>query len=166
MSTKKILRKKDKHDKKQKPKQWLNPNNYGVYLHIIADTLGSVGVITSSIIIHYTGWVTADPICSFFMSVLIFISVIPLLKSSASTLLQFLPEERQKKINKAVPKITQLEGVVAVGNLHFWTYSRDSIVGTIHVQISEGGSEQKILRNVQEILFHAGIKNVTVQLTY
>jgi hypothetical protein len=43
----------------------------GVFLHILADTLGSVGVILSSILIHYFGWMIADPICSMFIATLI-----------------------------------------------------------------------------------------------
>ena len=44
----------------------------GVLLHVIADTLGSVGVIISSLIIHQYGWMIADPVCSIFISILIF----------------------------------------------------------------------------------------------
>ncbi|KAK7100994.1 hypothetical protein V1264_023848 [Littorina saxatilis] len=43
----------------------------GVFLHILADTLGSVGVIISSILIYYFGWMIADPICSMFIATLI-----------------------------------------------------------------------------------------------
>jgi Co/Zn/Cd efflux system component len=43
----------------------------GVFLHILADTLGSVGVIISSGLIHQFGWMAADPICSLFIAVLI-----------------------------------------------------------------------------------------------
>lgn len=43
----------------------------GVFLHILADTLGSVGVIISSGLIHYFGWMIADPICSMFIATLI-----------------------------------------------------------------------------------------------
>lgn len=43
----------------------------GVFLHILADTLGSVGVIISSGLIHYFGWMVADPICSMFIATLI-----------------------------------------------------------------------------------------------
>lgn len=45
----------------------------GVLLHVLADTLGSVGVIISSLIIHQYGWMVADPVCSIFISVLIFL---------------------------------------------------------------------------------------------
>jgi zinc transporter 5/7 len=88
----------------------------GVYLHVLADTLGSVSVIVSyeffisspmqyrpsslsshdcsqisSIFVHYWGIMIADPICSFLLSLMIFGSVIPLLKKSAATLLQTTP---------------------------------------------------------------------------
>ena len=43
----------------------------GVFLHILADTLGSVGVIISSGLIYFFGWMIADPICSMFIATLI-----------------------------------------------------------------------------------------------
>ena len=49
----------------------ITPCFTGVFLHILADTLGSVGVIISSGLIHYFGWMIADPICSMFIAVLI-----------------------------------------------------------------------------------------------
>ena len=46
-------------------------SSLGIFLHILADTLGSVGVIISSALIHQYGWMLADPICSMFIAVLI-----------------------------------------------------------------------------------------------
>ena len=43
----------------------------GIFLHILADTLGSVGVIVSSILIQNFGWMLADPVCSMFIAILI-----------------------------------------------------------------------------------------------
>jgi len=43
----------------------------GVFLHILADTLGSIGVIVSSLLIRYHGWMVADPICSMLIAGLI-----------------------------------------------------------------------------------------------
>ncbi|GBN64700.1 putative zinc transporter protein DDB_G0291141 [Araneus ventricosus] len=52
-----------------------NPGNsqimHGVFLHILADTLGSVGVIVSAILMSQFGWMIADPICSMFIATLI-----------------------------------------------------------------------------------------------
>jgi zinc transporter 5/7 len=43
----------------------------GVFLHILADTLGSVGVIISSLLIRFFDWHIADPICSVIIALLI-----------------------------------------------------------------------------------------------
>ena len=83
-------------------------NMYGVYLHVIADALGSVSVIISSLLIQYFNWKIADPICSFGISVLIFVGGLPLLKNSASTLLQCTPSSFESKMSKCLSKVTNV----------------------------------------------------------
>ena len=41
-----------------------NANMHGVFLHVLADTLGSAGVIVSSLLIRMYGWYLADPVAS------------------------------------------------------------------------------------------------------
>ena len=65
---------------------------YGVFLHVLADTLGSVGVIISCYLIKYYGLLIADPICSGIISILILMSLYPLLKSTSSILLNETPK--------------------------------------------------------------------------
>jgi zinc transporter 5/7 len=72
---------------------------------VLADTLGSVGVIISTLLIEWFGWIIADPICSFCLSVLIMASVVPLLKASATTLLQCTPPEMEHKIEKCCKEV-------------------------------------------------------------
>lgn len=45
----------------------------GVFLHILADTLGSIGVIASAIMMQNFGLMIADPICSILIAILIVI---------------------------------------------------------------------------------------------
>lgn len=77
----------------------------GVFLHVLADTLGSVFVIISTILIQLFGWQWVDPLCSLILSVLILGSVIPLLKSSASTLLQSVPEEMSEEMECSLEEV-------------------------------------------------------------
>lgn len=65
----------------------------GVFLHILADTLGSVGVIISALLMSNFGLMIADPLCSMFISLLIVISVYPLLSESGAILMQRQPRE-------------------------------------------------------------------------
>ena len=77
----------------------------GVFLHVLADTLGSVGVIVSSLLIEQFGLFIADPVCSLFIAVLIFLSVIPLLKDSSLVLLQRTPVEIEKSLSYILSKV-------------------------------------------------------------
>lgn len=77
----------------------------GVFLHVLADTLGSVGVIISTILIRQFGWLIADPICSLFIATLIFLSVIPLMKDACEVLLLRSPPENEKDLNSALEKV-------------------------------------------------------------
>ena len=137
-----------------------NANMKGVFLHILADTLGSVGVIISSLLIQLFGWYISDPICSLFISIMIFLSVLPLLKDSAMTLLLQTPSHVQYEL---LDRILQLDQVISFSNEHFWKLS-SSIVGTIHVQITNEGDEQRVTSQVQAILKEADMDTIAVQV--
>ena len=77
----------------------------GVFLHVLADTMGSVGVIVSTLLIENFGWNIADPICSLFIATMIFLSVIPLLKETGVILLLRSPREINDALHKALDKV-------------------------------------------------------------
>ena len=77
----------------------------GIFLHILADTMGSVGVIISSLLIRFFGWHIADPICSMIIAVLISISVIPLLRDTIGILMQRQPKSLDKKLPEVYKKV-------------------------------------------------------------
>jgi zinc transporter 5/7 len=64
-----------------------------VFLHILADTLGSVGVIISAILMWLFDWMIADPICSIFIAIMISLSVWGLISESVQILMQRQPKE-------------------------------------------------------------------------
>ena len=63
-----------------------NENIYGLFLHVLADTLGSIGVIVSTYLAK-RGYLFADPACAMLVSIMIFVSVVPLIKMSCCSLL-------------------------------------------------------------------------------
>lgn len=58
-----------------------------ISMFISQDTLGSVGVIVSTILIQFYGWTGFDPIASLFIAILIAASVIPLVIDTGRVLL-------------------------------------------------------------------------------
>lgn len=138
---------------------------HGVFLHILADTLGSVGVIISAILMSQFGWMIADPICSIFIAALVALSVIPLLKSSGGILMQRTPVELEKQLPAAYQRIMQIDGVYSVQDPHFWTLCTNNYVGTIKVEVKPNGDPKLIQFHVHSIFNQINV-NVIVQTDF
>ena len=141
-------------------------NMQGVFLHIMADTLGSAGVIVSTLLIQWFGWTGFDPIASLFIAVLIVMSVIPLIRQSASVLMLELSDPVVNQVEGTVEEIKKLEGVTEVSNYRFWPNEAETVVGSLHVLVNENANHQEIRRNVSEIFSKQvdGLKEICVQV--
>eukprot|EP00899_Mesostigma_viride_P000998 jgi/Mesvir1/1089/Mv17601-RA.1 len=140
-------------------------NMQGIFLHVLADTLGSVGVIASSLLIKYKGWTLTDPLCSLFVSALIVSSVIPLLKSSAEVLLQRVPRgETGARIRSALAKLPTIPGVRDVRRAHFWSHTPSATVGSLQLLVEAHVDQQQMLALVTSMFHDAGIEHMVVQI--
>ncbi|AYO41332.1 Zinc transporter 5 [Malassezia restricta CBS 7877] len=108
-------------------------NMLGLYLHVMADTLGSVGVIISTILIHYFHWTGFDPIASLLIGIMILGSVVPLVIDSGRILCLELDNNDQEALQLALEKIAAHPIVSAYSSAHFWPLDGETIVGTIHI---------------------------------
>ncbi|XP_045102781.1 zinc transporter 5-like isoform X3 [Portunus trituberculatus] len=142
----------------------VNANMQGVFLHIMADTLGSVAVIVSSLLIDWYGWLVADPICSLVLASLILASVLPLLKESASILILRIPVGSEENTRKCIDKILEIEHVESCKDPRFWHHAGDSLVATVTVQCRSEATEQRIIHSVTGILQEAGFSQVSVEV--
>ena len=100
----------------------------GVFLHILADTLGSVGVIVSAILMHLFGWMIADPICSIFIAILIAISVGSLVSESVAILMQRQPKELDQKLPECYNKVKR-EYILLIFFFKFISYDHKCLAG-------------------------------------
>ena len=110
-------------------------NVKGAYLHMAADTLVSVGVVASGIIITYTGWSIIDPIIGLGIAVIIIVSTWGLLHDSLRLSLDGVP------VGIDAQKIQQLimeqPGVENCHHLHIWALSTTETALTAHVVIDD-----------------------------
>jgi zinc transporter 5/7 len=93
---------------------------HGIFLHILADTLGSVAVVISTIFVHYSGWSGYDPLASCFIAILIFASAVPLVTSTAKSLLLTLPADTEYNVRETLAGVSTLRGVVSYTVPKFW----------------------------------------------
>lgn len=103
----------------------------------MADTLGSVGVIISTILINIYGWTGFDPIASMFIAVLIAASVFPLVMDTGRVLALDLGG-KEGEVENALREVNGVVGVQSYSDAKFWPLEQGRIVGSIHVQIMPG----------------------------
>lgn len=123
-----------------------NENMHGIFLHILADTLGSVAVVISTLLIHFYGWAGFDPLASCLIAILIFASAIPLVTSSARTLLLTVPEDTEFDLREALAGISVLRGVVGYAVPKFWLEEGEErkVLGVIHVVAAKGADMEDV----------------------
>ncbi|XP_067639932.1 zinc transporter 7 [Eurosta solidaginis] len=138
----------------------------GVFLHILADTLGSVGVIVSAVLMQMFGWMIADPICSIFIALLIAMSVLGLIKESILILMQRQPSALDRALPQCYQKVTGLAGVYAVQDPHFWTLCSDFYVGAIKLEVSKNVDPKYVVTHARMIFESVGVKQIYIQLDY
>ncbi|KAG0725124.1 Zinc transporter 7 [Chionoecetes opilio] len=138
----------------------------GVYLHILADTLGSVGVIVSSILMYLFGWMIADPICSLFIAVLILVSVLGLLRNSVEILMQRQPRELDEVLPNCFYKIRALPGVFSVQEPRFWTLCSGQYIGNVKLEVSGAADPRYLTQQARAIFSSVGVTQIYIQLDY
>lgn len=136
----------------------------GVFLHIVADTLGSVGVIISAILMQKYDLMIADPICSMLIALLIGVSVVPLLRESIGILMQRTPPSLDHALPECYQRVQHLQGVYNLQEPHFWTLCTDVYIGTLKLLVAPDSDTRWILSQTHNIFTQIGVRQLYVQI--
>ena len=140
-------------------------NVEGAFQHVIADLLGSVGVIVSAILIMAFQWQIADPILSVVIAVLIVYNTRRLILSVLNVLLEGSPERID--VYKLCHDIEEMEGVTLIHDVHVWTITSGNEAFTAHVLLDPAfqGELDGLIKRMQDLLHREyGIGHVTIQV--
>ena len=140
-----------------------NLNVHGAWLHVLSDTLGSVGAILAGILIAAFGWNLADPLISALIAALIVYSSWRLLAESVSVLMESAP--RSIDVDRVRDALSGVSGVRSVHDLHVWciTSGMDSL--SAHLVIEDGPTHIEILTEARHLLAtQFGVHHVTLQI--
>lgn len=137
-------------------------NVKGAYMHMAADTLVSVGVVVSGIVIMYTGWSIVDPIIGLGIAAIIVISTWGLLRDSLRLSLDGVPAWIEAQ--KIQQLITSQPGVKDCHHLHIWAISTTEIALTAHVVIEDITQMEEIKHRIKKVLEEAGIHHATLEI--
>jgi cobalt-zinc-cadmium efflux system protein len=138
-------------------------NIKGAYLHMLSDTLVSVGVVISGIIIIYTNAFWIDPTISIVIAVVILWSTWSLLKASTKLSLDAVPDSINiKNINEY---FDSLDEITDYHHLHVWALSTIETALTVHLTKREDISNDLLLQKVNsELIAKFDIPHATIQI--
>jgi len=140
-------------------------NMEGVFLHVLGDALGNVGVIATALFIWKTNFSWRfyfDPVVSLLITGIIFSTALPLCMRASKVLLQATPSS--VNCDEVAQDIQSLPGVEEIHDLHIWQLSENQLVATLHVTIDGPPSKfSKLTATIQECLHDYGIPSITIQ---
>ena len=106
-----------------------------VFLHVLADTLGTVGVNISTLLTRYYGWTGFDPMANLFTAVLIAASVWPLVQETGRLLGLDLGDKGERQVQSALNEVGGVQGADRYSVPGFWMRDTRVIVGSLRTQL-------------------------------
>lgn len=125
-------------------------NVRGAWLHVLADTFGSVGAIVSGVLITLFGWHLADPLASLFIALLVLLSAWSLLVQTTGVLMQAVP--RGIELARVEQVLMSVEGVIAIHDLHVWSVTSERAIMSAHLRVSQTVDRQSLMAEIQSLI--------------
>jgi cobalt-zinc-cadmium efflux system protein len=133
--------------------------------HVIADALGSAGVVAAALVVLFTGWRYADPVAGVLIAILVLASSWSVLRESVHILLEGTP--RGIDASALAARMTSVPGVLEVHDLHVWTITSGFPALAAHVLVEPGDDCHARRRELERLLaVEYGIEHTTLQVDH
>ena len=137
-------------------------NNRAALLHVLGDLLGSVAALAAGAVIYFTGWMPIDPILSLFISALILISTVKLLREVVHVLMEGVPAHLE--IGEVTDALAALPRVQEIHSVHIWALSSQVSALSAHVVLKDMQTWHEVLPQLRRMLHERfSIDHVTLQ---
>ncbi|MQL91424.1 hypothetical protein Taro_024029 [Colocasia esculenta] len=148
----------------EKKKKKRNINIQGAYLHVLGDSIQSIGVMIGGAIIWYKPeWKIIDLICTLVFSIVVLATTIRMLRNILEVLMESTP--REIDATRLEKGLCEMDGVVAVHELHIWAITVGKVLLACHVTITPDADADHILDKViGYIKREYNISHVTIQI--
>jgi cobalt-zinc-cadmium efflux system protein len=140
-------------------------NLRGAFLHVLGDTLGSVGAILAGVLMLTRNWYLADPVVSTIVGALVLYSSWELVAESVEVLLEGTP--RHLDISNILNDLGQLSGVTSVHDLHVWSITSAMTAMSGHVVLRLNEDAGLALAAANRLMREKyGIEHTTIQIEF
>ncbi|MCV7180525.1 cation diffusion facilitator family transporter [Mycolicibacterium murale] len=132
----------------------------GAYMEVVADTVGSIGVLIAGIVTVTTGWPYADVVVAVFVA----LWVLPRAVALARAALRILSESSPTHIDvdELRRALRDVPGVTEVHDLHVWTLVPGKDMATAHLTSTDDSA--RVLGDARAVLAARGLAHATVQV--
>ncbi|MCV7177109.1 cation diffusion facilitator family transporter [Mycolicibacterium sphagni] len=132
----------------------------GAYMEVVADTVGSIGVLIAGIVNVTTRWPYADVVVAVFVA----LWVLPRAVGLARAALRILSESSPSHIDvdELRTALAAVDGVTEVHDLHVWTLVPGKDMCTAH--LTSSGDSDRVLDDARAVLSARGLDHATVQV--
>ena len=138
-------------------------NVEGAYLEVLADTVGSVGVIVAAILLQVFGLMWVDSVAGVLIGVWILPRTWRLGRRAVRILLQAAPEHLD--LDQLAGELAAIDGVVGVHDLHVWTLTSEMDAASVHLVTTAGVDSHAVLDDARHCLAERhGITHGTFQV--
>ncbi|MFC6253616.1 cation diffusion facilitator family transporter [Secundilactobacillus hailunensis] len=140
-----------------------NLNMKATYLHLLSDTLSSIGVIFGAIMIQWYNVTIIDPIITIIVAAYITFESWPIVRHTITILMQGAPQMDYEAIKK---DLMQIDGITSVHHIHVWMIDENRIMFSAHINMRDMllSEAEPIYHQVEEVLAKKyGICHVTLQ---
>lgn len=140
-------------------------NMHGVFLHVLGDALGNIGVMLSAFFIWKTDYswkYYTDPLVSLVITGIIFSSALPLSCKASKILLQATPSTLSG--DQVERDLLQIPGIIAIHDFHIWNLTESIFIASLHIQLDISPDEfTELAKTVRSKLHRYGIHSATLQ---
>ncbi|KAL7149754.1 hypothetical protein ABFS83_05G062400 [Erythranthe nasuta] len=148
----------------QKKKKQRNINVQGAYLHVLGDSIQSVGVMIGGAVIWYKPeWKIIDLICTLIFSVIVLLTTIRMIRNILEVLMESTP--REIDATRLEKGLCEMEEVVAIHELHIWAITVGKVLLACHVKVKPEADADMVLDKVVDYIRREyNISHVTIQI--
>lgn len=125
-------------------------NIEGAYLEVLADTIGSIGVIVAAVLLALFDWTWADPVVAAAIGLWILPRTWRLGRRAVRVLLQAAPDDVD--LDALAGDLAAIGGVVDVHDLHVWTLTSDMEAASAHLMVCTGTDPHGVLDEARALL--------------
>lgn len=127
-------------------------NLQSAFLHMIGDTLSSLGVVAAAGVIYFTQWWFLDPLLGVLLSIVILFWAFKLMMESINILLEAAPKEIDPA--QVVEAVMVIKEVRDVHDVHVWTLTSGMYALSAHVVAKDMSLKEsgRLLKTINSLL--------------